>query len=201
MPVLLTKAADIRAWEEDAHSPARSIARVLAYRIKRELDRPSPFKSAHAGIRTNGAASTRPVPVPIPSTPWDDHLRNQLGDHRWQLYAGDGRRGDIASLLNKAHAAGHDVPALINRAITVREWEDDPRSPSRQVGGVLHYRLKAAIASSMPGSGSLPAEVARTVASATAPAGTHAGASQRTAEPARRQAAYNAMPSPARDRE
>jgi hypothetical protein len=76
--------------------------------------------------------------VPTPSTPWDDHLRDQLGDHRWQQYAGDKRRPDIATLLSKAHAAGHDVPALITTAVTCREWEDDPTSPSRQVGGVLH---------------------------------------------------------------
>jgi hypothetical protein len=200
MPALLSKAADIRAWEEDTQSPARSIARVLAYRIKRELDRPTSMKSTNSGIRTNGGAPARPVPVPMPTTPWDDHLRSQLGDHRWQQYAGGGRRRDIATLLDKAHAAGHDVPALITQAVTCREWEDDPRSPSRQVGGVLHYRLKAAVASSTA-VGGLPAEVAKAITSATAPASTRTDPAPRAADSAMRQVAHGTRPSPGRDRE
>jgi hypothetical protein len=170
MPALLAKAADIRAWEDDARSPARSIARVLAHRIKRELDRQPSIKSTNAGIRTNSGAPARPVPVPMPSTPWDDQLRDRLGDHRWQQYAGDERRRDIAALLTRAHAAGHDVPALITQAVSAREWEDDPTSPSRRVGGVLHYRLKAAIASSKPEGHGLPPQVADVVVGGIAPA-------------------------------
>jgi len=194
MHALLAKAADIRAWEDDAHSPARSIARVLAHRIKRELDRPAPRTAAEP-----------PVHRSTSSTTWDDHLRDQLGEHRWQQYAGDNRRRDIAKLLIEAHTAGHDVPKLITDAVTSREWEDDVRSPSRQVGGVLHYRLRAAIADSgqagrSPG-GALPAEAAKAVASATAPAGTRADRLQHAADPAAPQMARTTRQPPARDRD
>jgi hypothetical protein len=80
-------------------------------------------------------------------TPWDEHLRGQLGEQRWRQYVGDQRRRDMAELLARAHAGGHDVPALIAQSVNAREWEDDPTSPSRRVGSVLHYRLQAAIAS------------------------------------------------------
>ena len=183
MYTLLTKAADVRAWEDDTHSPARSIARVLAYRIKRELDKPAPRHTpglANQGIRTNGGSSASPVPVPMPSTPWDDHLRDQLGDHRWQEYADDGCRRDVATMLTSAHAHGYDVPALITEAVTCREWEDDPTSPSRRVGSVLHYRVKSIMDSGRSPQrgrdGTLPPEVGALVAGATAPAGTRSAA-------------------------
>jgi hypothetical protein len=56
------------------------------------------------------------------------------------------------------------VPALITQSVSVREWEDDPTSPSRRVGSVLHYRLKAAIASAPPAGGpARPDTAVRTV--------------------------------------
>jgi len=140
MRQLLTKAADMRGWEDDPRSPARSIARVLAYRIGRELNKA-------VEVRTStGTTASYDAPSAV-LTPWDEHLRAQIGEHRWRQYASDERRRDVADLLARAHADGHDVPALITHSVKAREWEDDPTSPSRRIGSVLHYRLRAAIAS------------------------------------------------------
>jgi hypothetical protein len=104
---LLTKAADVRDWEDDARSPARSIARVLSYRIKRELGSPAPRRTAadtparqlaDPGIITNAGSPARPLPVPMPVTRGDDHLRHQLGDRRWKEHAADERRRDVAAM-------------------------------------------------------------------------------------------------------
>ena len=75
MRTLLTKAADIRGWEEDPRSPARSIARVLAYRIGRELNKAGNVRTS-AGTTASSDAPPRVV------TPWDGHLRDQLGEQR-----------------------------------------------------------------------------------------------------------------------
>jgi hypothetical protein len=122
----------------------------------------------------------------MPSTPWDDQLRDLLGDHRWQEYAADEHRRDIATVLASAHDDGFDVPALITRAVTCREWEDDPTSPARRVSSVLRYRITSIMASSSdlqrdPDS-ALPSEVAGVVAGAAAPFG--AGSSPHDAETA-----------------
>jgi hypothetical protein len=111
----------------------------------------------------------------MPQTPWDGHLKDLLGSRRWEQYAADPRRRDVAAQLSAAAADGHDVGALLTRAVNSRAWEDDPRSPSRRVGGVLHHRIEAAIASgefkpAANGSG-LPPSVAQAVANAAAPAG------------------------------
>ncbi len=184
IPALLSKVTKQRAWEDDAHSPAKSIARVLAYRLGRELDKPASSPSAphqkrdfyHNGTGTSPkTAPPPPVPsAPAPVTPWDPQLHKLLGDRRWQQYATDKRRQDVAALLTRAAANGHNVDALLTAAVTRREWEDDPVSPSRQVGGVLRHRVEAAIASGEFTSTSqttrLPSEVAQVVAQATAPA-------------------------------
>lgn len=212
MHALLSKAADIRAWEDDARSPSRSIARVLAYRIKRELEKPAPRRTpadrpsaqlADRGIRTNGGSPARPVPAPVPSTPWDDHLRVQLGDDRWRQYAGDERRRDVAETLTRAHDDGYDVPALITEAVNCREWEDDPTSPARRVGSVLHYRIRSVMASSGSArrgpDGTLPSEVAAAVASAAAPAGSHSTAAPPADTASTRPPSRNARQAPGRD--
>ena len=67
----------------------------------------------------------------MPKTPWDDQLRELLGEQRWKQYAGDERRRDVAASLTQAAADGHDIGALLTRAVNCREWEDDTRSPSR----------------------------------------------------------------------
>ena len=100
-----------------------------------------------AGSRSRppGAArGSRSQPVPV--TPYDDHLRTELGEQRWQQYAGDERRRDIAARLTQAAGEGHDVPALISEAVTCRKWEDDQISPARRIGPILLYRIDAAIA-------------------------------------------------------
>jgi hypothetical protein len=213
MYALLSKAADMRAWEDDDRSPARSIARVLAYRIKRELDKPASRRtsayssSAHLkdpGLLTDGGLRASPAPAPMPSTPWDDHLRGLLGDRRWQQFAGDERRRDIAETLTRAHASGYDVAALLTEAVTSREWEDDPRSPARRVGGVLQYRIQAAIASCGSAQrrpeGTLPSEVATVVTSAIAPADDRAtGAAHSPDSPAARPPSRNPRQVPGRD--
>jgi len=81
---------------------------------------------------------------------------------------------DVAARLAEAAADSHDVDALLARAVNCREWEDDPRSPSRRVGSVLHYRIKGLIASGefriMGNDGQLPSQVAQAVGRSTAPA-------------------------------
>ncbi len=163
----------------DARSPAKSIARVLSYRINQELNRPArsapPFSQENP-YRQNGsgAPAAKPAAQPVPATPWDGHLRSLLGARRWDQYATSGRRRDIARLLTAAHADGHDIDALLSRAVNRRDWEDDQWSPSRNVGGVLHHRVKALIATgefqAASISGELPSQVARAVAHAAAPA-------------------------------
>jgi hypothetical protein len=61
MTALLSKIATQRAWEDDARSPARSIARVLAFRIRNEIDkgtfrRSTPPASALGPAETTGPA-------------------------------------------------------------------------------------------------------------------------------------------------
>jgi len=169
MNALLTKVFGQRAWEDDAHSPSQSIARVLAYRITRELADPRArrryalppageqaqdlrtargSRTATAGGRTGkvprqGSAPREPMPV----TPYDTHLRDLLGEHRWTQYAADEKRRQVAELITTAAAEGRNVPALLTQAVTCRDWEDDDRSPSIRVASVLHYRVKGAVAS------------------------------------------------------
>ena len=101
-------------------------------------------------------------------TPYDGKLRSLLGEDRWQQYAGDPRRRDVAALLTDAAADGRDVNKLLTAAVTMRLFEEDPQSPARRVAGVLHYRIQRALAAPRDG---LPAEVAGTLSHAMAPAG------------------------------
>jgi hypothetical protein len=176
VPALLTRVCQRRAWENDQQSPARSIARVLYYRINREMTRaPRPPKTDL--IRTNSGdtpTSHAPARAPMPRTPWDDLLKNLLGEQRWNQYATDDRRRDVAARLTQAAADSHDVGALLTQAVNCREWEDDLTSPSRRVGSVLHYRVSGLIASgefrTTSKEGQLPSQVAQAVGRSTAPA-------------------------------
>jgi MobA/VirD2-like, nuclease domain len=184
IPALLAKACEQRAWEDDARSPAKSIARVLHYRIKQQMASPT-YRRTHADpsrpakthvIRTaSTASSAEPAPDPVPVTPWDDRLRELLGEHRWDQYAADARRRDVAAQLTTAAAEGHDIDALITEAVTCRDWEDDPTSPSRRVGSVLQYRIRRAIASGefriASRDSQLPSGIAQVVARSAAPGG------------------------------
>jgi hypothetical protein len=202
MNALLTRAVTRRPWDDDTISPSESVARVLSYRIKSELARPThrrgdPAASAQAealnsrttrGARSRNAAPAQvpasrqqsssqqapPAAEPVPVTPYDARLRDLLGQERWDQFATSSRRRDVSEQLTTAAAQGHDIDALITHAVTCRDWEDDPRSPSRRVGGVLHHRIEAAIASgefkSTTSGGGLPSDVAQAVANAAAPA-------------------------------
>jgi hypothetical protein len=59
MTALLSKAASWPAWEDGARSPARSIALVLAFRIKNELDK---------GTFRRAAPAASPAPPPRPQS-------------------------------------------------------------------------------------------------------------------------------------
>jgi hypothetical protein len=190
VPALLTRVCQRRGWEDDHTSPARSIARVLDYRIKGEVSRRTPADPPHSSAADTGRTSsgstarsgaTAPRPRrppgntdPMPVTPWDEQLRRLLGQDRWNEYAADERRRAVAARLTAAAADGHDIGALLAKAITSRDWEDDPVSPSRRVAGVLHYRIQGMIASGgfrATGKDSqLPSEVAQAVSRSTAPA-------------------------------
>ncbi len=181
MPALLAKACEQRAWEDDARSPAKSIARVLHYRIKQQMASPTYRRTSFGTVKPNlirttyTASSAEPAPDPVPVTPWDNRLRELLGEHRWDQYVGDARRRDVAAELTTAAAEGHDIDALITEAVTCRDWEDDPTSPSRRVGSVLQYRIRRAIASGefriASGDSQLPSGIAQVVARSAAPAG------------------------------
>ncbi|HXL94477.1 MAG TPA: hypothetical protein VN969_36560 [Streptosporangiaceae bacterium] len=225
MKALLTKVFGQRAWEDDAHSPSQSIARVLAYRITRELADPRArrryalpsageqaqdlitargSRTATAGARTGkvprqGTAAREPMPV----TPFDTHLRDLLGEHRWIQYAADEKRRQVAELITTAAAEGRNVPALLTQAVTCRDWEDDDQSPSRRVASVLHYRVKGAVASGdfppgqvpdsrLPDS-PLPDGLGELIARSTAPA------SENRAPAAQHKAAAATPPPPNRD--
>lgn len=222
MPALLGAVCRRRAWEDDQASPARSIARVLYYRISREMTRRTtalpPHQPATHMSRTNRGDTSPPhapartprqraaaTAEPMPRTPWDDRLRDLLGPDRWNAYAADERRRDVAARLTQAAADGHDISALLARAVTCREWEEDPVSPSRRTGSVLHYRIKGLIASgtfktTSPGS-QLPSEVAQAVSRSTAPARDHHDDAPRQAHPAETPPRpRTAQPHPGRDR-
>jgi len=181
VPALLGKACRRRAWEDDQQSPARSIARVLYYRITQEMTRRTTSAAPHqrtpyAG-RTNAGDTPRsrpPARAPMPETRWDDLLKNLLGEQRWGQYATDERRRDVAVRLTEAAADHHDVAALLTTAVNRRQWEDDPTSPSHRVGGVLHYRINGLIASgefqTRNQNSQLPSPVAQAVSRAAAPA-------------------------------
>jgi hypothetical protein len=108
----------------------------------------------------------------MPVTPHDDLLQELLGKARWQQYADDPRRRDVAKLLTEAAAANRDMNELLTEAVTMRDWEDDQKSPSRRVASVLHYRITGLLNEEpKDGTSSLPADVAGLLSNSTAPAG------------------------------
>jgi hypothetical protein len=193
IPALLTTVVHQRAWEDDQISSARSIAGVLAYRIEKQPARRTPPSAPTRpgndfSVTTNSDVPRSPTPTPpeepARTTPFDDRLRGLLGETRWQQYADDPRRGAVAELITQAAADGRDIDALLTDAITSREFEDDPVSPARRVAGVLHYRIKTALAADGDRQ-DLPREAADRLAQATAPASTRPKPATRT-DPVRR---------------
>jgi hypothetical protein len=58
-------------------------------------------------------------------TPFDEHLRRELGEQRWAKYAPDPARIVCAALITDGAAAGRDMDALLSTAADMRAWEDD----------------------------------------------------------------------------
>jgi hypothetical protein len=153
MPVLLERAVNRREWEHDARSPSRSVAAVLAYRVTSEMRRRTTTRRTDQDSITKRAGSPRPPTstgaVNLPAeTAYDPLLRNLLGEQRWQKYATDDRRAKVANLITQAAAEGRDMNVLLTHVVESRKFENDETSPSRRIAGVLHYRLKAALAGS-----------------------------------------------------
>jgi hypothetical protein len=203
MPALLAKVIGQRRWETDDRSPSRSVAEVLHYRVTRELARtsqnvdptPAPQAASSREDRRSRPVPRTPArppiiirrdparpaavrsPEPGTGTPYDGKLRELLGEHRWQQYAADSGRRDVAALILRAHGAGRDVGELLTAVVTMRPFEDDPVSPARNVADVLHHRLDRALSDSPrhDGQGSaarqLPDEITGLLAHGTAPAG------------------------------
>jgi hypothetical protein len=209
MKKLLTRAVNRRPWEDDPHSPARSVAEILHYRVTTEATekhpdvlkqprQPTPTKSKAYPSRTDNGDSPSPTPAPEPArqqpewqspepepiTPWDNKLRRLLGEDRWHQYAADPRRRDVASLIVGAYIEGHDVDKLLTKVVTMREFEKDPRSPARRVAAVLHYRIEGALADEPAATQptEMPEGVAAAVSKAKAPPGTGPKAPARTDE-------------------
>jgi hypothetical protein len=170
MPALLTRVVQQRRWETDDRSPSQSVARVLYYRVTRELARTSGRPSARQAP-TRTAASQAPPPTPLQQH--EDTLRELLGEHRWQQYTTDPRRHDVAELITRAH---RDVDALLTTAVTSRPFENDPVSPARNIADVLHYRLQHELSRPEPNESRatprLPGQIADVLAHGNAPAGT-----------------------------
>lgn len=76
------------------------------------------------------------------NTPYDDLLRNLLGEQRWASYARDDARLAAAAAITDADRAGiYDMEMLLTKAVHRRAWETDPTSPARSVAEILHYRV------------------------------------------------------------
>lgn len=204
---LLTTAVRERPWEDDPTSASRSIAHVLAYRVSRNLRTGKFISSADSanvagdwrsadqqtlhpetGVRAPSKAAGTSAGTQA-RTPYDDRLRELLGDERWQKYARDPGRADVAGLIFQAEQQGRDVNAMLARVVSERAFEDDPRSPARRIAPILRHRIQAALASSEssqpetaagsetitashePGSGpALPPDVAQALSQGKAPA-------------------------------
>jgi hypothetical protein len=159
VPALLARAVDRRAWEDDRISAARSIAGVLAYRIEKELTARGPRRPSVPVQDFSSDITTSPIPsTPALVTLYDAQLEKLLGARRWQQYAEDPRRSDVAGLITQAAAEGRDVNRLLTEVVTSRDLET-----ARRVAGVLHYRLEKAL--------QLSPETAECLEHATAPAG------------------------------
>jgi hypothetical protein len=179
MPSLLPKVVHQRRWETDARSPSQSVARVLYYRVTREMARTLPetarASSRHQATTRTGriAAGQGSPPVLLPQH--EGRLRELLGEHRWLQYAADPRQDDVAELITRAHRDGRDVDALLTTAVTSRPFEDDPVSPARSIADVLHYRLQREFSHPEPNESraipQLPGQVADVLAHGNAPAG------------------------------
>jgi hypothetical protein len=180
MPALLAKVIHQRRWENDDHSPSQSVARVLYYRVTREMATTLP-RPASPAIRQQAAApadrgdhpTSRPVargvprqpatsqarfrpgvpvmPRPGPFTFYDAKLRELLGESRWQQLSADPGLSHVRGLISRAHDAGRDVSQLLATAVTSRPFEDDPVSPARSIADVLHYRIQRELARPEPG--------------------------------------------------
>lgn len=204
MPALLTTVVHRRRWEDDGRSPSRSVARVLYYRVTREMagmlpaatGTPSPRGTVSRAAARDGSVprpSAREVPDrppaglnPVLLAQPEGKLRKLLGEHRWQQYTGDPRRRDVAELISRAYREGRDVDALLTSAVTSRPFEDDPVSPARNIADVLHYRLQRELSrQDDQGPPELPAQVAGLLAQGTAPVGT--GPHDPRTDPAARQ--------------
>jgi hypothetical protein len=201
MSRLLTTAVRERPWENDPVDASRSVARVLAFRINRQLQngkfqRPASPGATHYTSQADAdplasAAASSPATDAQARTPYDGRLRELLGDERWRKYARDTGRAQVAQLILQAEQQGCDVNAMLAHVVSSRPFEDDPVSPARRIAPVLHHRIRAALESGelfgqgdnagsrtvgRPDSGSgpaLPAEVARAISHGAAPVSAH----------------------------
>ena len=223
MPSLLTRVVHQRRWETDARSPSQSVARVLYYRITREMARTLPGATEASGRhgtatragrtgaltprppapRATGRpsarqASPRPAagqgPPPVLLPQHEGKLRELLGEHRWQQYTADPRRHGVAELISRAHREGHDVDGLLTTAVTSRPFEDDPVSPARNVADVLHYRIQRELSRQEPGGPQATPQLPDQVADALAHGTAPAGA--RPHDPPTHPAVHQIPPTP-----
>jgi hypothetical protein len=203
MPAFLAAVIRQRRWENDDRNPSQSVARVLYHRVTREMARTASATPGPRGTASRTAAPddsvlrspARKIPRkppadldPVLLTQSEGKLRTLLGERRWQQYAGDPRRRDVAELIAGAHRAGRDVDALLTAAVTSRPFEDDPLSPARSVADVLRYRLQRELSRGEPdgpATPQLPGQVADVLAHGTAPVGT--GPHDPRTDPASRQ--------------
>jgi hypothetical protein len=140
-PTAATQSAQTASRGADAHSQASQSSGP-----RQRTDRTAASTGPKAANDTSGSGA-QPAETPL-VTPYDEELRKLLGDERWDKYAADPRRNDVARLIVRATDQGRDVKALLTHTVTQREFEKDPHSPARRVAGVLHHRLTAVLATS-----------------------------------------------------
>ncbi len=111
-------------------------AGVLGARLLRTLLHPAGSRGDAADVKALKAAGYSA------ETPFDDHLRRELGEHRWAMYVADPARVVCAAMITDGATAGHDMTALLRKVAIQRAWEDDARSPAKSIARVLAFRIK-----------------------------------------------------------
>ena len=104
-------------------------ARTATESVRRELDRAASL------------ATLAPVWADVTRTHatrrHEKTIRSLLAAEDWRQYQQDAERGTLARLLRAADLAGHDVEAVLRRALEGRDF-----AGARSVAGVLHGRVQ-----------------------------------------------------------
>ena len=119
-PHRLTVLADVLERQQSARTATES--------VRRDLDRAASLATlAPTWADVTRAHATRR---------YEKTIRSLLAPEDWRQYQQDAERGTLARLLRAADLAGHDVEAVLRRALEGRDL-----AGARSVAGVLHGRV------------------------------------------------------------